>query len=77
MAPFVPGRRQVPDVAGIAAIEQPLVVRRGLGLGQNAVGPGLGGLDLGVRAEADRDTGDDAGALRPAFSAALVILGAM
>ena len=60
----------VADVAGVAMVEQPLVVRRDLRLGQDAIGPGHGDVDLLVAAEAHRHAGDDAGRRTTAASAA-------
>ena len=54
------GGEEVADGAGVAEVEQLLVVRRDLGLGEDAVGAGDGHVDLVVAAHADRDAGDDA-----------------
>ena len=59
------GGEDVADLAGVAVVEQPLVVRRHLGLGQDAVGALDRGVDLVVAAQAHRDAGHDAGR-RPA-----------
>ena len=50
---LVTGRGQIADIAGVAAIQQLLIVGRRLRLGQNPVRAFFGGVDLGVRAQAD------------------------
>jgi hypothetical protein len=61
----LPAGEDVADVPGVPVVEQLLVVRGDLGLGQDPVGAGHGGVDLLVAAEADRDAGHHAGS-RPA-----------
>src|SRR5207253_6948739 len=57
---LAPGGEDVADLAGVAGVEQALIVRRYLGFGEDAVRSFDGGVDLVVAAQAHGDTSDDA-----------------
>ena len=57
---LVAGSSQIADVARVPTIEQLLIVGRRLGLGEDAVGAVLRGVDLGVGAQTHRNSRDDA-----------------
>ena len=56
---LVSRREDVADVGGVPVLEQPLVVRRVLGMPEHAVRPFARGVDLVLGAEGDGDSGDD------------------
>ena len=57
---LVARREQVADVGRVAVLEQPLVVRRVLGVPERLVRPRPRRVDLVVAAQRDRHAGDDA-----------------